>query len=159
VVCHQQSETRAALVISRDPLGKEHDDFLFTTDCRLPPAQIVSPFADRWAIEDTFRNLKQYLGLNILNVLKARKLKKPPCFHAFYRALSGCSLSRTDRPSTKLLTDHGISTSRGSLFRMQWLLCILLFGEIFFARSENKFDNIDNAKMFEPLLQAPAWAA
>jgi len=50
------------LVISRDPDGKEHDDFFFTTDCSLFPAQVISAFADRWAIEDTFRNVKQYLG-------------------------------------------------------------------------------------------------
>lgn len=50
------------LVISRDPEGKEKDDFFFTTDLDMAPADVISEFANRWAIEDTFRNAKQYLG-------------------------------------------------------------------------------------------------
>jgi hypothetical protein len=50
------------LVISRDPSGKEADDFFFSTDATASPALAVSDFADRWSIEDTFRNVKQYLG-------------------------------------------------------------------------------------------------
>ena len=51
------------LVIVRDPTGVQHDDFFFTTDLDTTGAQIVSRYADRWSIEDTFRNTKQYLGL------------------------------------------------------------------------------------------------
>lgn len=51
------------LVISRDPSGKERDDFFFTTNCNLQPEIVVSEYANRWAIEDTFRNVKQYLGV------------------------------------------------------------------------------------------------
>jgi len=50
------------LVISRDPDGKEKDDFFFTTDLSLAGAVVVSEFANRWPIEDTFRNVKQFLG-------------------------------------------------------------------------------------------------
>lgn len=50
------------LVISRDPAGKEKDDFFITTDLDLAPPTVVSEFANRWPIEDTFRNVKQYLG-------------------------------------------------------------------------------------------------
>ena len=50
------------LVISRDPEGKEKDDFFFTTDVTMHPAQVIGCFADRWAIEDTFKNTKQLLG-------------------------------------------------------------------------------------------------
>ena len=50
------------LVISRDPTGHEHDDFFFTTNVSMSPATLISGFADRWAIEDTFRNVKQFLG-------------------------------------------------------------------------------------------------
>lgn len=50
------------LVISRDPEGKEKDDFFFTTDVTLPGGVVVSEFANRWPIEDTFRNVKQFLG-------------------------------------------------------------------------------------------------
>lgn len=50
------------LVISRDPSGKEKDDFFFTTDVTMCPAEVIGCFADRWAIEDTFKNTKQLLG-------------------------------------------------------------------------------------------------
>ena len=55
-------ERQVMLVISRDPKGKEKDDFFFTTDLDLAGADVVSAFADRWPIEDTFRNVKQFLG-------------------------------------------------------------------------------------------------
>ena len=50
------------LVISRDPEGKEKDDFLFTTDVTMAPATVIGDYADRWAIEDTFKNTKQLIG-------------------------------------------------------------------------------------------------
>ena len=50
------------LVISRDPLGKEKDDFFFTTDATMSATEVIGCFADRWAIEDTFKNTKQFIG-------------------------------------------------------------------------------------------------
>ena len=50
------------LIISRDPTGKEADDFFFSTNVTDSPALSVSDFSDRWSVEDTFRNVKQYLG-------------------------------------------------------------------------------------------------
>jgi hypothetical protein len=50
------------LVISRDPEGREEDDFLFTTALHATPASVVGDYAGRWSIEDTFRNVKQFLG-------------------------------------------------------------------------------------------------
>lgn len=50
------------LVISRDPEGKEKDDFFFTTDVAMEPTEVIGCYADRWVIEDTFKNTKQYLG-------------------------------------------------------------------------------------------------
>jgi hypothetical protein len=50
------------LVISRDPLGKERDDFLFTTDLTMTAPEVLECYSDRWAIEDTFKNTKQFLG-------------------------------------------------------------------------------------------------
>lgn len=50
------------LVMSRDPHGKERDDFFFTTDLSLSPEEVVYRYSGRWSIEDTFRNVKQYLG-------------------------------------------------------------------------------------------------
>ena len=50
------------LVISRDPAGKEKDDFFFTTDLDSSAEEVVGCYAGRWSIEDTFRNTKQHLG-------------------------------------------------------------------------------------------------
>lgn len=50
------------LVIVRDPMGKQRDDFFFTTDLLASAAAVVEEYAGRWSIEDTFRNVKQFLG-------------------------------------------------------------------------------------------------
>ena len=51
------------LLISRDPEGHEKDDFLFTTNLSMSAEDVLTCYGDRWAIEDTFRNAKQYLGV------------------------------------------------------------------------------------------------
>lgn len=55
-------ERAVRLVVSRDPSGKEKDDFFFTTDTGAAPEDVVARYAGRWSIEDTFRNTKQHLG-------------------------------------------------------------------------------------------------
>jgi len=50
------------LVISRDPDGVERDNFFFTTDLKTSPEKIIGRYAGRWSIEDSFKNVKQYLG-------------------------------------------------------------------------------------------------
>lgn len=62
VIWYHVSKKPILLVISRDPAGKEKDDFFVTTDLNLKPAQVVGQFAGRWSIEDTFKNTKQLLG-------------------------------------------------------------------------------------------------
>jgi hypothetical protein len=62
VLWYKVSHAPVLLVISRDPAGKEQDDFFFTTDLKLTPAEVIGGFAGRWSIEDTFKNTKQSLG-------------------------------------------------------------------------------------------------
>jgi len=62
VLWYHVSKEPVLLVISRDPSGKEHDDFFVTTDTTLTGAKVVSRFSGRWCIEDTFKNTKQFLG-------------------------------------------------------------------------------------------------
>jgi hypothetical protein len=62
VLWYAVSRKPILLVISRDPAGKEKDDFFFTTDLTMNPAEVLACYADRWAIEDTFKNTKQFLG-------------------------------------------------------------------------------------------------
>jgi hypothetical protein len=62
VLWYAVSRKPILLVISRDPKGKEKDDFFFTTDVTMDPADVLACYADRWAIEDTFKHTKQLLG-------------------------------------------------------------------------------------------------
>jgi len=62
VLWYTVSRKPILLVISRDPNGKEKDDFFFTTDVRMTAAEVLECYNDRWAIEDTFKNTKQLLG-------------------------------------------------------------------------------------------------
>jgi len=62
ILWYRVSHQPILLVISRDPEGKEKDDFLFTTDVTMDPATVIGIYADRWAIEDTFKNTKQLMG-------------------------------------------------------------------------------------------------
>ncbi len=62
VLWYRVSKTPVLLVISRDPTGKERDDFFFSTDLSLKPGQVIAGFAGRWSIEDTFKNTKQFVG-------------------------------------------------------------------------------------------------
>lgn len=55
-------DRRVLLVIVRDPTGKQHDDFFFTTDLEASAPAVVEHYAGRWSIEDTFRSVKQSLG-------------------------------------------------------------------------------------------------
>ena len=62
VLWYKVSRKPILLVISRDPDGKEKDDFFFTTDLTMTAAEVLECYNDRWAIEDTFKNTKQFLG-------------------------------------------------------------------------------------------------
>ncbi len=50
------------LLIRRDPTGKQDDDFIVTNDPDAVPAKALGQYAGRWSIEDTNRNVKQFLG-------------------------------------------------------------------------------------------------
>lgn len=62
VLWYKVSRKPILLVISKDPDGKEKDDFFFTTDLTMTAAEVLECYNDRWAIEDTFKNTKQLLG-------------------------------------------------------------------------------------------------
>ncbi len=50
------------LVMVRDPRGRSQDTYLFTTDLMATVEQVIRADADRWAIEETHRSGKQFLG-------------------------------------------------------------------------------------------------
>jgi DDE superfamily endonuclease len=51
------------IVLTRDTLGKRPDQMFYCTDLTWSVQQILATYAYRWAIECTFENCKQYLGL------------------------------------------------------------------------------------------------
>jgi len=55
-------DQQVLLVIVRDVARIQRDDFFFTTDLDADPADVATEYACRWAIEDTFRAVKQHLG-------------------------------------------------------------------------------------------------
>jgi hypothetical protein len=55
-------DRQVLLVIVRDPTGRQRDDFFFTTNLDDTAETVVTRYAGRWSIEDTFRNVKQFLG-------------------------------------------------------------------------------------------------
>jgi len=66
VLWYKVSKTPVLLVISRELNGKERDDYFFTTNVEMKVADVLAAYADRWAIEDTFKNTKQCLGVEQL---------------------------------------------------------------------------------------------
>jgi len=58
-VCREQ---QVLVVLVRDPTGKQRDDCFFTTDANASGESVVSHYAGRWSIEDTFRDVKQLLS-------------------------------------------------------------------------------------------------
>lgn len=50
------------MVIVRDPLGKEKDDFFFCTDATVADEEIVQRYYDRWGVEECILEAKQHMG-------------------------------------------------------------------------------------------------
>jgi hypothetical protein len=72
VLWYKVSPKPILLVISRDPDGKEKDDFFFTTDLTMTTAEVLECYNDRWAIEDTFKSTKQLLGGQQMQTFKGK---------------------------------------------------------------------------------------
>lgn len=51
------------IVLTRDKLGKRPDQMFYCTNLSWDARQLLATYACRWAIECTFENCKQYLGL------------------------------------------------------------------------------------------------
>ena len=54
---------RLTIVLTRDKLGKRPDQMFYCTNLDWNVRQILATYAYRWAIECTFENCKQFLGL------------------------------------------------------------------------------------------------
>jgi hypothetical protein len=59
---HVCREVPIRMVIVRDPAGKEKDDFFFCTAAAVPDAEIVQRYYDRWGVEESIEEAKQFMG-------------------------------------------------------------------------------------------------
>jgi hypothetical protein len=50
-------------VYVHDVTGTHRDEYLFSTDRRMSPQQIVEWYTQRWSIETTFQECREYLKL------------------------------------------------------------------------------------------------
>ena len=129
------------LVISRDPTGREKDDFFFTTDLDLSPARVVSEYANRWAIEDTFKNLKQYLGAEHPQCWKGDGPRKAIGFACFIYGVVWLWYLRHGYDSKRLETAEWYPDKSTPSFR-DAISCLraYLWRKRFFATSCSKAD-------------------
>jgi hypothetical protein len=50
-------------VYVRDQSGTHRDEYFYSTDASLPPAEIIERYTQRWNIETTLEEMRAYLGL------------------------------------------------------------------------------------------------
>lgn len=62
VLWYSVKQAPVLLVISRDPDQHQHDDFWVCSAVTMPPHEVISGYAGRWSIEETFRATKQTIG-------------------------------------------------------------------------------------------------
>jgi len=76
-------------VYVHDIQGTHRDDWLFSTDLSLTPAQIVSLFTGRWSIETTFQEVRAHLGFETPRQRVANSvLRMAPCLLGLFSLVS-----------------------------------------------------------------------
>lgn len=76
-------------VIVRDPLGKEKDDVIFSTDLNVDPVRIVELFVMRWSVEVTFEETRAHLGFETLRNWKDKAVERTsPCILALFSIIT-----------------------------------------------------------------------
>lgn len=153
-------EQPVLLVISRDPDGIEEDDYFFTTDLSMQPGDVVSEYANRWAIEDTFRNLKQFLGAEDPQCWKGKGPERAACFSFLLYGIIWLwhikhgqnAIELPDRPWYETKTSvsflDAIATLRAKLWR-----------NLFRQRAGSNPKSRKFRKVINVLFKALAWAA
>jgi DDE superfamily endonuclease len=123
-----RKNTPVLLVISRDPEGRERDDCFFTTDLAASAEEVVSRYAGRWSIEDTFRNVKQHLGGQQPQSWRGEGPKKAAAFSLilysavwlWYIQTQGTRISWIPTPWYKKKTTPSFIDALASLRRVLW---------------------------------------
>jgi hypothetical protein len=72
-------------VYTHDIQGTHRDDYFYTTDPDLDPAQVISWFTARWPIETTFQEVRAHLGFETTCQRAANSvLRTGPCLLGLY---------------------------------------------------------------------------
>lgn len=72
-------------VFVEDLTGTHRDEYFFTTDVDLTPKQIIEAYTGRWAIEVTFEEAREHVGLETTRGRCARTiLRAEPCLFGLY---------------------------------------------------------------------------
>jgi hypothetical protein len=84
---HRLGEALVAVrwVYVHDVTGTHRDEYLFTTDLQLSPQQSVECYTQRWSIETTFQECREYLKLESPKCYgRQTVLRFTPCFFGLY---------------------------------------------------------------------------
>jgi hypothetical protein len=75
-------------VYVHDCTGTHRDEYFFTTAITMRPQQIVEYYTQRWAIETTFQECREYLKLeSTKGYCQATVLRLTPCLFGLYTAM------------------------------------------------------------------------
>jgi hypothetical protein len=75
-------------VFTHDIQGTHRDDYFYTTDPDLPPAQIITWFTARWPIETTFQEVRAHRGFETTRQRVAKSvLRTGPCLLGLFSVI------------------------------------------------------------------------
>jgi hypothetical protein len=75
-------------VYVHDCTGTHRDEYFFTTDVSMRPQQIVACYTQRWSIETTFQECREYLQLESTKGYRQQTvLRLTPCLLGLYTAI------------------------------------------------------------------------
>lgn len=84
-------------VYVQDRTGTHRDEYFFTTDLHMRPADVIDTYTGRWNLETTFQELRAYGGLETTRGWKERTvLRAAPCLFGLY-TLVACLYSQLPR--------------------------------------------------------------
>jgi len=116
------------IVLVRDPEGKRPDQMFYCSRLDWQARQILSAYACRWAIEVTFENSKQFLGLeDPANRLPEAVRRTAPMALVWYRLVAvwlhrvgQASLQFPDRPWYQKKVEPSFADLLSTLRRVSW---------------------------------------
>lgn len=76
-------------VFVHDCTGTHRDEYFFTTDVRMSPAELIGTYTGRWNIETTFQEMRSYVGLETTRGWCEKTVKRAePCLFGLYTVVA-----------------------------------------------------------------------